>query len=106
MLKSWLARVVVFAAGVTMAAATLASPAAAANPDRCKSVNGVVIYQFGNTTCASTASTESTPNVAMATGNGAYAYAETGNGNKAKANGVAAAYGYNGDGNKGTAKRR
>jgi hypothetical protein len=105
MMKSRGTRVAVFA-GVTMAMPTLvlASPAGAADPNRCESVNGVVKYAFGSAICESTPSTGSKPNVAKATGGEAHARANGGNGDRATANGEKSdAEASLGDNNKATA---
>src|SRR5437763_9322934 len=89
MFRSWKSRVGVLALTATMVGVPvvgLAGPAGAApNANRCRSVNGVVVYQFGTATCVSDQSTGSEPNVATATGDNSFALASTGSGDTSTA---------------------
>ena len=83
MFRSVKSRVGVLAVTETMVGLPmgLATPAGAApNPDRCLSINGLVVYQFGTAQCTSDRSTGSQPNVAIATANNSNAFAVAGNG--------------------------
>jgi hypothetical protein len=103
LLKPWKARAGMLALTAIMVGVPvvgLADPVGAApNPNRCQSVNGVVVYSYGTATCVSAASTGSQPDVATATGDHSIALAVFGSNNTVTVTGsnssAEAAYGDN-----------